>query len=678
MVILFLAIMANPFQIKANTNNVIKVAGDEDYPPYEFVDKNGYYKGFNIDIMKAISVSIGKDIEIIPMRWQDALNALENKEVDAIQGMTRSVNREERFNFTEALVKSSQAIFVRSDTNNISELASLNGLSVAVQAEDISKELMKDMREVKTVIYSNQEQAIHALLDGEVDAFVGNRLTGLYIVQSMKQYNKIKIAGEPLYPIEYASAALKQNSEVLRLLNNGLENIKKNGEYDKIYNKWFGESLTDNSIVWKRLLLIISYILVFVIAVITFVFYWNRSLKRIVSVRTSELAAANEKLEQSNRLRGKILENILDGIVVFDKTGKVLVANPAAEEFLQFKGEEGQKIQELEFNNSFIIDGYGQALEGNVWKKLFEWKKYNGEILNIDCSIYPIKGPGQIVENIIVVLHDYTESKLLDDAKEYDKLKTEFFANISHELKTPLNIIFAAAQLLELNGKNDNKNDLKNAIDKSVGSIRQNTNRLTRLINNIIDVTKADTGFLDLQQKNCNIISIVEEVTMSAVDLIENKGISIEFDTDIEEKIISCDIDKIERIILNLLSNSVKFTPNEGSIYVKVMDGEKFITISVKDTGVGIPKDKQEVIFERFRQLDKSISRNNEGSGIGLSLVKSLVELHGGTIKVESSFGLGSEFIMQLPVIQLQDYPSSYEIETFSKGKTEMEFSDIY
>ena len=165
---------------------------------------------------------------------------------------------------------------------------------------------------------------------------------------------------------------------------------------------------------------------------------------------------------------------------------------------------------------------------------------------------------------------------------------------------------------------------------------------------------------------------------MSVVDFIKSEGISIEFDTDVEEKIIACDVEKIERIILNLLSNSVKFTPDRGNIFIKITDGKEFITISVRDTGIGIPKDMHEVIFERFRQVDKSISRNHEGSGIGLSLVKSLVELHGGIIKVESSYGHGSEFIIQLPVLHLKDTLLECDYELYNKGKVEMEFSDIY
>ncbi|OGO77903.1 MAG: hypothetical protein A2Y23_04075 [Clostridiales bacterium GWB2_37_7] len=674
-----------PFNIYADVNKVIKIAGDENYPPYEFVDKNGTYKGFNVDIMKAIANNLEINIQLSPMAWNNALNALETKRVDAIQGMTRSNIREEKFSFTRALVNNSQAIFVKSERDNISELQSLSGLTIAIQSGDISEEIIAAIPGAKVIKCSNQEQAIQKLMLDKVDAFVGNRLTGIYIIQSLKLFNKVKIVGEQLYPTEYSVATLRENIEVLELLDKGLNNIMQNGEYDKIYNKWFGEAIVDGSIAWKKIMMSISLVLVFALCLITVIFYLNVGLKKLVADKVSELEAANnelqvqhENLAQSNRFKSKILETILDGIIAFDNNGKVTGSNHAAKELLKIEDEQGQSIEELKFNNDFIYEGYQHALKGCIWRKSIEWNTSSEKVLSIDCSIYPIKGPEDRVEGVIVVLHDYTESRLLNEAKEYDKLKTEYFANLSHEFRTPLSVIYASAQLLKWNSKNDNIHQVRSAIDKSVATVRQNINRLTRLIDNIIFVTKADTGFIQLELRNNNIVSVVEEVTLSVVDLIENKDISIEFDTDIEEIIIAIDADKIERIILNLLSNSVKFTPSGGSIYVKVMEGEKFITISVKDNGIGIPKDKQDIIFERFRQVDKSISRNHEGSGIGLSLVKSFVELHGGSIRVESSLGYGSEFIIQLPNIQLQGDSDSFESESFNSGKTEIEFSDIY
>lgn len=167
---------------------------------------------------------------------------------------------------------------------------------------------------------------------------------------------------------------------------------------------------------------------------------------------------------------------------------------------------------------------------------------------------------------------------------------------------------------------------------------------------------------------------------MSVADYIESRGVSLIFDTDIEEKVIACDPDKIERIMLNLLSNAIKFTNPGDEITVNMMDKGEHILISVKDTGVGIPGDKLQDIFERFKQVDKTIWRNREGSGIGLSLVKSLVELHGGNISIKSKQGEGTEFIIDLPS-KTVDYEEVNNINMSYESKVEridIEFSDIY
>lgn len=168
---------------------------------------------------------------------------------------------------------------------------------------------------------------------------------------------------------------------------------------------------------------------------------------------------------------------------------------------------------------------------------------------------------------------------------------------------------------------------------------------------------------------------------MSVVDYVENRSISLIFDTEIEEKVIACDPDKIERVMLNLLSNAIKFTGEDGQISVKIYIKDNNVCISVKDTGIGISEEMKTIIFDRFIQVDKSISRNREGSGIGLSLVKSLVELHKGSIAINSVIGQGSEFIVSLPDILIEnDCEENYfnSLEDQRVERINIEFSDIY
>lgn len=259
------------------------------------------------------------------------------------------------------------------------------------------------------------------------------------------------------------------------------------------------------------------------------------------------------------------------------------------------------------------------------------------------------------------------------------KLQEEFLANISHELKTPLNVIFATVQLINMYFNNNSLEEKKECIIKYIDSIKQNSYRLSKLINNIVDLSKIEAGFFELKLSNKNIVEVVEEIVMSVTDIIEVKGLNIIFDTNTEEKVIACDSEKIERIILNLLSNAIKFSNKGDEIFIEIDDKGEFVEVSVKDNGIGIEPGDLDKIFDRFKQVDKSLSRNSEGTGIGLSLVKSFVELHGGSIKVESKFGEGSKFVVNLPSRKVLENNILYESNIRNTSEIiKVEFSDVY
>jgi PAS domain S-box-containing protein len=271
--------------------------------------------------------------------------------------------------------------------------------------------------------------------------------------------------------------------------------------------------------------------------------------------------------------------------------------------------------------------------------------------------------------------------KLLNDAIEYDKIKTEFFANVSHEIKTPLNIILGSLQLIELIPKELNRNDRDCKLNKYIHIMKQNCFRLLRLFNNLFYITEIDSGFVDLHLRNYNLAEIIEDITLSVAEFVKDKGISIDYESEVDELITACDMEKIEKIVLNLLSNAIKFTKAGDRIKVLLHKENSKICISVKDNGIGIPEDKRDIIFQRFRQVDKSFTRNCEGSGIGLSMVKSLVAMHGGTIDVVSEQGKGSEFIVKLPIciVDEEEWMTAMEETALSREeRINIEFSDIY
>ncbi|MBS6509490.1 MAG: HAMP domain-containing histidine kinase [Paraclostridium bifermentans] len=261
-----------------------------------------------------------------------------------------------------------------------------------------------------------------------------------------------------------------------------------------------------------------------------------------------------------------------------------------------------------------------------------------------------------------------------------NKIRGDFFANLSHELRTPLNIIFSSLQVLDLKLKNIEKKE-DQSITKYISMATQNTYRLLKLVNNLIDSNKITAGYFEYNPQNYDIVYFVESICQSIVDFAKQKNIEVIFDTDIEEKIISFDLDKMERIILNILSNSIKFTKEQGKIEIYIRESNEMLEIEISDDGIGIPQNKLNSIFERFKQVENNTIRSGEGSGIGLYLVKSLVDMHGGDIAVESELGSGTTFKISIPVELEEEYECNIIEKNLQNSyieKIKVEFSDIY
>ncbi|GAA0740533.1 HAMP domain-containing sensor histidine kinase [Clostridium oceanicum] len=319
----------------------------------------------------------------------------------------------------------------------------------------------------------------------------------------------------------------------------------------------------------------------------------------------------------------------------------------------------------------------GKNLDSNIYKIINE---YN-ELFYFEVKGIYIKKKKKNV--LIVVAKDITESKELKEkvSKLNEKIscnveKTDILSDITHELRTPINIILSTIQLIDSYNNNQNYN-ISN-FKKYTNIISQNCYRLVRLTNNIIDSSRIDKGFLNINIENYDIVKIVEDITLSIVPYTESKNIELIFDTNIEEKIMAFDAEKIERVMLNLLSNAVKFTPSNGKIYVNIYNRNNNLDISVKDTGIGISEDKKNEIFKKFKQGKLCNNGDyNEGSGIGLSLVKSIVEAHEGSVQVFSKENEGSEFVVTLPIKTLEkSYSSLYQKRNINHI-VNIEFSDL-
>lgn len=376
----------------------------------------------------------------------------------------------------------------------------------------------------------------------------------------------------------------------------------------------------------------------------------------------------------------KIVNDSLEHIIFKDMNGVYLDCNDSFLKDLKLKredviGKSSSNIYGLSEIEASIQKSDLEVIKEKKRKIYNEEITIDGQVREFEVIKEPFLDSYKNLVGIIVTGRDVTHRR------EIEKMQQEFFANISHELRTPLNLIFGSLQLI----KSVEKEVLekRNSLNKYIDIIDQNSKRLLKLVDNLIDSTRMKCGYYEYNPKNYDIVSFVENISMSVADFAKQNNIDLIFDTDVEEKIMAFDLEKLERIMLNLLSNSIKYNKAQGQIEVLLNDCNDTFVIRVKDTGVGIPSDKLMYIFERFRQVENTFNKSTKGSGIGLSLVKDLIEIQGGTIEVKSELGVGSEFIIKLPVKILSD-DSNIDKVYFNNDyhdlvkRMNIEFSDIY
>lgn len=438
----------------------------------------------------------------------------------------------------------------------------------------------------------------------------------------------------------------------------------------------------------------------------------NSELQKKIELRTKQLEELNVKLEK-NISDGLITSEILkeneerlafalegsgDGVWDWNAATDEVIYSKRWKEIIGFEENEIQnlhsewkkRIHPDDRDSTFgKLNGY---IEGSlpVYRSehrlltkegSYKWINSRGKVISWTEDGKPLRITGTHSDITGRKLMEKELKEAKENAEKASIKKSEFIANMSHELRTPLNINLSAIQLFELYFNNDW--DLgKEKISIHMKSMKQNCLRLLRLVNNLIDTTKIEAGFYEPLFSSHNIVEVIEKIAFSISGYAKQKNIKLIFNSDVKEKLIVCDVDMIERIMLNLISNAIKFTDN--CINVDIYNRDFTVVIAVKDNGIGIEKDNHNIIFERYKQVSKILTRGTEGTGIGLALTKSLVEMLGGNITVKSEYGHGAEFIIELPVKQntsekqtFADVNDDIDNDKFTQ-KMNVEFSDIY
>lgn len=404
--------------------------------------------------------------------------------------------------------------------------------------------------------------------------------------------------------------------------------------------------------------------------------------KRYLQKKIDELKELEGLLGIEERLFNKIVSIIGDYIFIF-KEEKLFYLNNEALNFLGISDRESILSESMEFLNKRILKKQVYSKEKSSidsYKEII-FKNIHGGYSNGEVYKIPF---GDNYEFIII--NDVTKknnilrlNKYLTEKLEEENIKGEFFTNICHELRTPINVINSA---LQLNNLNIEKQNIK-SIERNNLVIKQNCLRLIRTINNFIDANKISEGQIEANVMVLNIVEVVENILDASAEYIKKKKINFIFDPDFEEIFIAIDREFLERIILNILSNSVKYGEVNGNIYVKIYFEEKDLVIMIENDGIAISYDEQKYIFDKFTKNNKALNRTQEGSGLGLYISKSLMKMQGGDLKVEIQGDYGNKFKLYFYDVDL--FKETERIEhVFNNNyynlmeKVEIEFSDIY
>lgn len=354
----------------------------------------------------------------------------------------------------------------------------------------------------------------------------------------------------------------------------------------------------------------------------------------------------------------------------------------------------GRKIHEF-------VTGWKGSPSEQLWREVLSQKK----IVHVDeyaddnfkrgrtfwkGTLIPIHEDGEmkyVAEMTEEITERYLTEMLIEEQshivlEENDELERtlsnqeKFFSFISHEFKTPLTVTMSAVQAIELICKNE----LSDIAKKYIKKIYQSSLQQVRLVNNLLDITRADAGYLKVNKKNMDIVRMTKLIIKSILVYANEKNVNIECSSSSKEIYLGIDDEKYERILLNLLSNAIKFSPIKGNIYVDIEENDGLVSITVKDEGPGIPEDKQKVIFERFGQVNNSLTRESEGTGIGLYIVNLLVNALSGEIKLESKLGQGSAFKVILPIeiVEEEDILKGNLMDDGLVRTVNVEFSNVY
>ncbi len=628
----------------------ITLCTDPDWLPFSILEDN-HYKGISADIYQLLKAKLPVPVKLLPTTsWKQTLEFSKQRKCDIIDLAIQTRDRDQYLNFTQPFLKVPLVIATRHEVPFIADFKSLQSQKIGIVAGYAFVEILREsypninIIEVKTL-----KDGLQKVKDGELFGYIGT-LAGIAHVLKKEFTGELKITGKFMETWNMGSAVRSDEKQLLIILNKIIASIDSQ-KIKNIINKWITikyEKQIDYTLIWQ--------ILLFVLFIVMFLIYRERALKKY-----------NRILEEQKELYNLVFENSSHAVLLLDtKTNKFIKCNNQAVKMLKASSKESvvdllpeelspTKQPDGQYSSQKSFDMIALAIRNH--SHTFEWRhiKNSGEKFWVEVTLTYIRLNHREVIHVLW--------KNIDDQKEIERnlieskekaiaatqAKSEFLANMSHEIRTPMNGIIGMTHLaLETNSSIKQKRFLQ-TIDQSAKS-------LLGIINDILDFSKVEAGKLDIEKVNFDLMKLIDDVIRQINFKSKNKniGINVNVISEIHSSFYGDDL-RISQILTNLLDNAIKFT-FAGEITLSIWKlKNNFLKFEVKDTGVGLSRKQQAKLFQSFSQADGSTTRKHGGTGLGLYISKSLVELMNGKIWVQSELGKGSRFTFEIELPETSD-----------------------
>jgi PAS domain S-box-containing protein len=660
--------------LKAQENNIrsriLVDASSNNFPPMNSLDENGNLTGFGREFADAVLAAVGATVtHIHSSHWVEVLDWLDSGKADFIHDTGYTKEREEFLDYSNPIIEMPEMIFVRLDQYDITGFDSLKGKKVACVNQHISHLYLKNFPGITCYVVKTPVEGLYELISGKVDAFVYPKQIILYLAQNLRLTDKIKMTGDPLRILTWSMVVKKGNTEILTLLNEGIDKVRGTDEYDRIYNKWWGKKvLAGYSERELRVIISITVgISMVVVSLIALLFYnyklrvGQKRLKKEIFERKQieeALQAANNIINRSPAV-AFLWKNAKGWPVEFVSTNVKRLFGYTAEEFTSGKVSYVKTVHPDDMKRvAQEVTTCSEEGREDFVHKPYRIVTKDGETKWLDDMTFIKKDKkGNIThyEGIVVDISERVkaeEEKAQLEEQYYQAQKVESIGRlaggVSHDLNNLLTPILGYSEILI------DDFELDDARRETVNEILRAGFRARDLVRQLLAFSRKQT----LEYRPVNMNKAVEDFEKLLMRTIkENIKIEIILSPDI--RMVMADIGQIEQVIMNLAVNAADAMPDGGKLTMETamidLDGDyaaehlstevgQYVMLAISDSGCGMDDKTREHMFEPFFS-----TKGKQGTGLGLATVYGIVKQHGGNIWVYSEPGIGTTFKVYLP-----------------------------